>query len=89
MERRGFSEDDRIGLSMTMEAILFWYVGALLLVLSMIAVYYEMRLKRFEPTRSEDHVFRCENCAFVYTEDADVDRSRCPHCGKVNDVFNF
>jgi hypothetical protein len=71
------------------EALIFWYVTGLLAVLGIIGVYYELRLRRFEPTRSEDNIFRCENCAFVYTDDADVDRSRCPQCGKVNDVFNF
>ena len=71
------------------EALLFWYVAGLLGLLSAAGIYYELRRKRFEPTRSEDNIFRCENCAFVYTDDADVDRSRCPQCGKVNAVFNF
>jgi rubrerythrin len=74
---------------MTDEALIFWYVAGLLALLAAIGIYYELRRKRFEPTRSEDNIFRCENCAFVYTDDADVDRSRCPQCGKVNDVFNF
>jgi hypothetical protein len=71
------------------EVLIFWYVTGLLAALSLAAAYYELRRKRFEPTRSEDNIFRCENCAFVYTDDADVDRSRCPQCGKMNDVFNF
>ena len=74
---------------MTDQALIFWYVVALLATLSAVGVYYEFRRKRFEPTSSEDNIFRCENCAFVYTDDADVDRSRCPQCGKLNDVFNF
>jgi hypothetical protein len=71
------------------EVLIFWYVAGLLMLLGAIGIYYELRRKRFEPTRSEDNIFRCENCAFVYTDDADVDRSRCPQCGKVNQVFNF
>jgi rubrerythrin len=71
------------------EALIFWYVAGLLTILSLTGVYYELRRKRFEPTRSEDNIFRCEKCAFVYTDDADVDRSRCPQCGKLNEVFNF
>ncbi len=74
---------------MTDQSLIFWYVTGVLSALSAIAVYYEFRRKRFEPTPSEDNIFRCENCAFVYTDDADVDRSRCPQCGKLNDVFNF
>lgn len=71
------------------EALIFWYVAGLLAALTSIAVYYELRRRRFEPTPSEDNIFRCENCAFVYTDDADVDRSRCPQCGRLNEVFNF
>lgn len=74
---------------MSNEALIFWYVAGTLGLLSAVGIFYELRLKRFEPMPSEDNIFRCENCAFVYTDDADVDRSRCPQCGKVNAVFNF
>lgn len=74
---------------MSNEALIFWYVTGPLIALSLTGIYYELRRKRFEPTPSEDNIFRCENCAFVYTDDADVDRSRCPQCGKVNAVFKF
>ena len=74
---------------MKQEALIFWYVAILLGGLATIGIYYELRRKRFEPTPSQDNIFRCETCAFVYTDDADVDRSRCPQCGKMNDVFNF
>ncbi len=74
---------------MKLPVLLLAYVVSLLAGLSAIAIYYELRRKRFEPTSSEDHIFRCEKCAFVYTDDADVSRSRCPQCGAVNDVFTF
>jgi rubrerythrin len=74
---------------MSHQALIFWYTTGLLALLSIIGVFDELRRKRFEPTPSEDNIFRCENCAFVYTDDADVDRSRCPQCGKLNEVFNF
>jgi hypothetical protein len=74
---------------MAVDQVIFLYVATLLAGLSGVLVYYELRRKRFEPLPSEDHIFRCEDCAFVYTDDADVDRSRCPHCGSTNDVFNF
>ena len=45
--------------------------------------------KRFEPSPSKDRIFRCRQCAFVYTDDADVDRSRCPHCGMNNESVKF
>ena len=65
------------------------YVVVLLSALSVIAFYSERRRKRFEPTPSEDHIFRCSRCAFVYTDDHDVDRSRCPHCGTHNEAIEF
>ena len=74
---------------MTPDELFFLYVFALLGALAGVAVYYEFRRKRFEPTRSADNIFRCETCAFVYTDDADVDRSRCPQCGTVNKMFRF
>ncbi len=74
---------------MTVDALLLSYVVILLAGLALVAVYYEFRRKRFEPTPSEDHIFRCEKCAFVYTDDSDVDRSRCPQCGTPNEVFSF
>ena len=74
---------------MTPEQLFFLYVLAWLAALGAVAIYYEFRRKRFEPDPSEDNIFRCEKCAFVYTDDADVDRSRCPQCGAVNTVFKF
>jgi rubrerythrin len=74
---------------MTTDQLIFLYVASLLAALSVVVIYSELRRKRFEPVPSEDHIFRCEDCAFVYTDDADVDRSRCPQCGKTNEVFSF
>ena len=74
---------------MTPDELIFLYVVTLLAALAAVAVYYEFRRKRFEPTPSEDKIFRCEKCGFVYTDDPDVDRSRCPQCGTMNNVFRF
>jgi rubrerythrin len=74
---------------MTPDQLVFLYVVTLLAAISIVAIYYEFRRKRFEPTPSEDKIFRCEKCAFVYTDDADVDRSRCPQCGTINNIFRF
>ena len=74
---------------MSVDQLIFLYVASLLAALSSVVIYSELRRKRFEPVASEDHIFRCEECAFVYTDDADVDRSRCPQCGKMNEVFTF
>ena len=74
---------------MTADTLIMGYVVALLGALAVVAWYYEQRQKRFGPTPSEDHIFRCVQCGFVYTDDADVDRSRCSQCGKLNEAIKF
>jgi len=74
---------------MSPDTLIFLYVALLLAGVSGLAIYSEFRRRRFEPTPSEDRIFRCEKCGFVYTDDADVDRSRCPQCGRVNESFKF
>jgi len=74
---------------MTADELLAAYVVLSLGALSAIAWYYAQRQKRFGPMPSEDRIFRCEECGFVYTDDADVDRSRCPQCGTLNEAILF
>lgn len=74
---------------MSPDALIFGWLVSVLAGLCGAAIYSERRRKRFEPTPSADSIFRCEKCAFVYTDDADVDRSRCPHCGTTNDPIYF
>jgi predicted Zn-ribbon and HTH transcriptional regulator len=57
--------------------------------LSAAVLYSELRRRRFEPTPSEDRIFRCRRCGYVYTDDPDVDRSRCSQCGQMNDAIEF
>ena len=52
-------------------------------------VYSEFRRRRFGPAPSEDRIFRCLACGYVYTDDADVDRSRCSQCGQMNEAIQF
>ena len=74
---------------MSPDALIFAYVVVLLAALSATAIYFEHRRRRFEPSPSEDHIFRCEKCGFVYTDDSDVERSRCPQCGTLNIMIRF
>ena len=76
-------------MTLTLSELLFCYVAVLLTGLAFVGLYSEFRRRRFEPTRSDDNVFRCENCAYVYTDDPNVVRSRCPHCTAMNAKFNF
>jgi hypothetical protein len=74
---------------MTIPALILGYVVILLGALGCLGIYSEMRRRRFHPAPSADHIFRCWNCGYVYTDDADVDRSRCSQCGKLNTPIQF
>jgi rubrerythrin len=74
---------------MSPDKLLFCYVTVLLGGLAGLAVYSELRRRKFRPETNQDRVFRCGKCGFVYTDDPDVDRSRCSQCGQLNDAFEF
>jgi hypothetical protein len=74
---------------MSIEALLTCYVGILLGALGALILYYRQRQKRFGPTHTEDRIFRCGKCSYVYTDDPDVERSRCPQCGTLNETIEF
>lgn len=74
---------------MSVAGLILTYVLVLLSALSGVAVYAELRRRRFEPTASVDRIFRCGRCGYVYTDDPDVDRSRCSQCGQMNDAMRF
>ena len=74
---------------MSIYDLIFTYLVVLLAGLSAAVLYSELRRRRFEPTPSEDRIFRCRRCGYVYTDDPDVDRSRCSQCGQMNDAIEF
>ena len=74
---------------MTIPNLILTYVVVLLAGLTGVAIYSELRRRRFEPTPSEDRIFRCTRCSYVYTDDPDVDRSRCSQCGQMNEPIEF
>lgn len=74
---------------MSPDKLILLYTTATLGTICSAAIYSEFRKRRFEPTQSEDRIFRCKKCAFVYTDDADVDLSRCPQCGGMNEAIVF
>jgi predicted Zn-ribbon and HTH transcriptional regulator len=65
------------------------YLVCALTALTGTAIYAEMRRRRFDPTASQDRIFRCRRCGYVYTDDRDVDRSRCSQCGQMNEAIEF
>jgi len=74
---------------MSIDALILTYIVSVLAALSGLAIYSEMRRRKFGPTATEDRIFRCRNCGLVYTDDPDVDRSRCSQCGRLNDAIQF
>lgn len=74
---------------MTVPNLILTYLITLLGVLAAACIYSELRRRRFEPTASEDRIFRCNKCGYVYTDDPDVERSRCSQCGRLNDAIEF
>ena len=76
-------------MEMSAEQLIGVYVLSLLAALSVLAIYSEIRSRRFGPARKQDRIFRCERCGSIYTDDADVARSRCSQCGTLNEPFEF
>jgi len=74
---------------MSIPNLILIYVLAMLGALAGLAIYSEMRRRRFEPAPTSDRIFKCVKCGYVYTDDADVDRSRCSQCGQANDAIVF
>lgn len=74
---------------MSIQTLITIYVALALGAICGIGILSELRRRRFGPTHSDDRVFRCTKCGFVYTDDADVDRSRCSACGKLNEPMVF
>ena len=74
---------------MSIASLLLIYVALTLGVLCVVGIFSELQRRRFGPAHPEDRVFRCAKCGLVYTDDADVDRSRCTQCGKLNVPVEF
>jgi len=74
---------------MSASTLIVFYVSILLGSLCVLGIYSEMRRRHFGPSHLQDRIFRCRNCGSVYTDDPDVDRSRCAQCGKMNDPIEF
>jgi hypothetical protein len=74
---------------MSLPNLILTYVAVLLGGIAGVGIYTELRRRRFQPPASEDRIFRCRRCGYVYTDDPDVDRSRCSQCGRMNEAIQF
>lgn len=74
---------------MTIPHLILTYLLVVSSALAGVAIYTEFRQRRFKPSATEDRIFRCSKCGCVYTDDPDVDRSRCSQCGQLNEAIEF
>jgi rubrerythrin len=74
---------------MSVWQLILTYVIVTLGALCGLGIYAELRRRSFEPGSSDDTIFRCKNCGYVYTDEPDLDRSRCSQCGQMNDAIRF
>jgi len=70
---------------------ILFFLLVLLLAITLLARYTRRRRNIFDPGPVRDRVFRCADveCELVYTDDADVETSRCPQCGRMNESVRF
>ncbi len=76
-------------MTFSIHTLVFGYVLLALGALGALMFADWRRRKRFEPEPTEDHIFRCKRCGSVYTDDPDVDVSRCAQCGTANEPVEF
>ena len=69
--------------------VIFLFLIVLLAGWAVVAFYTRRQDVKFDHAASHDHVFWCEGCKYVYTDDGDVERSLCPECGKMNNSVQF
>jgi hypothetical protein len=74
---------------MAIHNLILLYVVVLLGGIAAAGIYSELRRRSFEPSSRVDRIFRCRRCGYVYTDDPDVDRSRCSQCGQTNEAIRF
>jgi hypothetical protein len=74
---------------MDIPTLIMVYVIGLLVALCGVGIWSDLRRRSFHSQASDDRIFRCIKCGHVYTDDPDVDRSRCTHCGKMNEPVRF
>ena len=68
---------------------IFIFLFVLLMGWVFAAFYLRRKDAGFNPESSGDTIFECQECDHFYTDDADVERSLCPECGKMNSPVQF
>ena len=74
---------------MTPSELIFVFLLILLAGWAVVAFYTRRPESDFTAESSGDQVFWCDGCDYVYTDDADAERSLCPECGRMNNSVQF
>lgn len=74
---------------MRIDQFIVAYVFITLGIISILSGISFWRQRSFRQTPRSDRIFWCKGCNYVYTDDPDVDYSRCPHCKRENEPVKF
>ena len=66
-------------------AILTLFVGVPLLIMAVLALFYNFR-SLHRPDRGKESIYECAECGHVYTFARNRPMDRCPRCGHLNDA---
>lgn len=61
------------------------YLLAVLAIIVAFAIRNAIRRRATYAKPKPTHIFSCTRCAHPYLDDHEVERSRCPRCGTVNE----
>lgn len=65
--------------------MLMIYVSGPLLVIGLVALFYNLRTKH-RPMRTRENIYECANCNHVYAFARNRPMDRCPRCGSLNEA---
>lgn len=66
-------------------ALLMVYVGAPLLFIGGLALFYKLR-SRHQPVSKRERIYECTSCGHVYAIARSRPMDRCPRCSQLNDA---
>ena len=66
-------------------AILALFVGIPLLLMALLALFYNFRT-RHRRGHGRESIYQCDECGHVYTFARNRPMDRCPRCGHLNDA---
>lgn len=72
-------------IALDLAAILMVFVSGPLLVIGLLAWFYNLRSKH-RPMRERESIYECASCDHVYAFARNRPMDRCPRCGHLNEA---